>query len=440
MYLLKLRNTNFVISCYQSIICSPDTFSGPPPCGGVEVGQQSSPLIEEVLRACRASEGFLLRGDDRMRHGVSTVPVPDVHQSLQMFHNLPIGVAVWQLRDLKDVRSFWLVGVNPAAEREARAPLGFAVGKFITENLPNLLETNLPDRWRHAVLSGRAETLGECVYGDSRIAEGVFWVECFPLPDHCVGVAMENITERKRTSENQFRALQLLHSITIHLNGTATVLEAAQFCVDHICTEIAWPVGRFFLSDDDCPSRFLPNPVWHFSDTHRFNAFRKATELYEQDLTNKLALEYRSIQGKKAGLRRSIGFSVIEDDSLRGVLEFSSEHVAPLDVNIFRAISNVGFQLGQVFARTRLGGESSYIQGPMLSLESPQAGVRKVPAGGKSSVLETSTLGSQHRAASQANAALSKEIRQAMRMMHHNLDELKRLTAKPAVLRSAAAS
>ena len=376
-----------------------------------------------------------------MRHGVSVVPASDVDQSLEIFHNLPIGVAVWQLRDPKDVRSFWLVGVNPAAEREARAPLGYAVGKAITENFPKLLATNLPNRWRHVALSGRAETLGEFVYGDSHIAESVFWVECFPLPDHCVGVAMQNITERKRTAENQIRALQLLHSITVHLNGTDTVLEAAQFCVDEICTEIAWPVGRFFLSDDDCPSRFLPNPVWHFSDTRRFDGFRKATELYERDLSNKLALEYRSIQGKKAGLRRSIGFSVIEDDSLRGVLEFSSEDVTPLDVNLFRAISNVGFQLGQVFARERSGCESSPIQELAVSLDSNQAAIRKVPADGKSSLLATSGfLESQHRAVTQANAALSKEIREAMRMMNQNLDELKRLTEKPAGLRAAAAS
>src|SRR5579864_3165177 len=128
-----------------------------------------------------------------MHQGACTVHEVDLHTSLNAFRGLPTGVAVWQLRDAKDVRSLRLVGDNPAAERELRAPLAFAVGKSITECFPKLLDTPVPERYRRVVLSGKPDTFGEFEYQDARIPGGVFWVDCFPLPDHCVGVALENI-------------------------------------------------------------------------------------------------------------------------------------------------------------------------------------------------------------------------------------------------------
>jgi hypothetical protein len=347
-----------------------------------------------------------------MHQGACPLREVDLATSLRAFRDLPMGVAVWRLRKPKDVRSLQLVGVNPAVERELRAPLGFAVGKSISECFPRLLDTPAPERYRRVVLSGKPDTLGELVYQDARIPKGVFWVDCFPLPEDCVGVAMENITERKRVVENQTLALQLLHRVTVFLNNAPTVTEATQFCVDEICTQIGLPVGRFFLADEMCPSRFIPNPVWHFSNVRRFRAFRKATELYERDLTNKLALQYRTIQGQKAGLARSIGFSVVENDFLRGVLDFSSEGLISLDEHIFRAISNVGFQLGQVFVRERLARGYGRVHGVRSSQE-------------------TQSLKRTH----DATFALSNDLVESTTLMQEHLVELKRLTARPIEFR-----
>jgi hypothetical protein len=356
----------------------------------------------------------------------------DLSSSLRAFRTLPIGVTVWQLRDPNDLRSLRLIDANPAAEREFRAPLGFAVGKPIVECFPKLLDTPLPERCRRVVLSGKPETLGEFAYRDARIPEGVFWADVFPLPDRSVGLALENITERKRTTQNQTRALQLLHRVTVHLNEMPALLQAAQFCVDEICAQIGWPVGHFFLSDEACGSHFLPNPVWHLSDTNRFRVFRKATELFERDLTNKLALEYRTMQGHKAGLTRSVGFSVVESDFLRGVLEFSSESLLPLDEHVFRAIANVGFQLGQVFTRERLAREHSPDHDQVQSRDSRHVATA-ILAGEtfRATVVTSRQLLRQTRG---ATSALSNELLESTRQMRQHLDEFKRLTAKPTPL------
>jgi hypothetical protein len=366
-----------------------------------------------------------------MHQGVCTAREVDLQASLLAFRTLPVGVAVLQLLDPKDVRSLRLIGANQAAERELRAPIGLAVGKSIAETFPKFLETPVAERYRRVALSGKPDTFGEFTYQDSRIPEGVFWIDCFPLPDRCVGVAVENITERKRMNQAQARALQLLHRVTVFLNDASSLLEAAQFCVDEICTQIGWPVGRFFLSDEISPSRFLPNPVWHFSDPHRFRAFRKATEIYECDFTNKLALEYRTLQGQKAGLTKSIGFSVVENDFLRGVLEFSSEGFEPLDEHIFRAISNIGYQLGQVFARERLAREYNRAKGLILSREAHHHAMSKILFAGPGSLSGVVDLLESKRQTHRQIARRSREVLESTRQMRQHLDELKRIIARP---------
>ncbi len=371
-----------------------------------------------------------------MRQGARTVHEVDLDTSLNAFRGLPVGLAVWQLRDSRDLRSLRLIGANPAADRELRASIGFAFGKSISEAFPKLLDTPIPERYRQIVLSGKPETFGELTYQDARIAESVFWVDCFPLPDRCIGVTFENITERKRATQGQTRALQLLHRVTMFLNDAPSALDAAQYCVDAICAEIGWPVGRFFLADEISPSRFLPNPVWHFSDPQRFRSFRKATEMYECDFTNKLALEYRTLQGQKAGLTKSVGFSVGENGFLRGVMEFSSEGFAPLDEHIFRAISNIGYQLGQAFARERITRECDRVQEQMLSQKAHHNAMSRILFSGPRSLSGVVEVLESKKRTHRAIARSSKELFESTRQMRQHLDELKRIIARPVEFRS----
>jgi hypothetical protein len=239
---------------------------------------------------------------------------------------------------------------------------------------------------------------------------------------------MENITERKRIIENQKRALDALHNITIYLNDMPTSLEAAQFCVDEICKQTGWPVGRFFLGDEACASRFLPNSVWHFNDGRRFVAFRKATELFERDLGNKLALEYRAMQGQRAGLKRSVGFSVIEGGHLRGVLEFSSETAAPLDENYSRVISNVGLQLGQVFASERAWREHHRLQEHIESLSTSRDATPKALIPGASLPDFVASIKSLKQNC-HATALSSRALAESTRLMQRQLEKMEQLAA-----------
>ncbi len=109
-------------------------------------------------------------------------------------------------------------GVNPAAERELCAPVKFAVGKPITECFPKLLETHVPEMLPPRVLTGMPDTFGEVAYRDAHIPAGIFWMDCFPLPERCVGLTLENITKRKRLTDNQSIVhFSFLHRVTLFI-------------------------------------------------------------------------------------------------------------------------------------------------------------------------------------------------------------------------------
>ncbi|HEY2822603.1 MAG TPA: hypothetical protein VGJ06_16270 [Candidatus Acidoferrum sp.] len=367
-----------------------------------------------------------------MRQVTCTLNEVDVNTSLRVFQNLPLAVGVWQLLDPKDVRSLRFIGANLAAERELGAKIGYAVGKPIAECFPNLLGTRAPEIFRRVAISRKPETLGELSYRDARI-DGVFWVECFPLPARCIGLTFENITAHKQLNENQSQALGLVHRITVQINESTSVFEAGQFCVDEICTQIGSPVGRMFLTDETSFSRFLPNPVWHFSDVPRFRTFRTATELYERDLSNKLALEHRATEARRAGLKRSIGFSILENNLLRGVLEFSWESVTPLDDNFVRAISNAGIQLGRVFERERASRAYECLENRTDDKGEAGRGQPKIRACSSGADPRSAASLAELRRNRALTRAASQELRESIQHLRSTMAETRRVMGWPVV-------
>jgi len=115
--------------------------------------------------------------------------------------NMQIGVDIWRLENMADPGSLRLIFSNPATEQITGVPRKDVVGKTMAEAFPEGLKTELSKIYAEVIRCGKAKDLGEVRYGDQRFSESVFSVKAFPLPDNCIGVTFEKITEHKKVQE-----------------------------------------------------------------------------------------------------------------------------------------------------------------------------------------------------------------------------------------------
>jgi PAS domain S-box-containing protein len=126
----------------------------------------------------------------------------DVHQFYEeLVQSVQIGLDVWKLENPDDPGSFRLVLSNTAAEKATGVPRRKILGKTLAEIYPALLRTEVPNLFMGVIQTGEARELEEFHYGDERISNRVFHLRFLPLSNNCVGLAIEDITERRKTEE-----------------------------------------------------------------------------------------------------------------------------------------------------------------------------------------------------------------------------------------------
>ncbi|MDX2243601.1 MAG: PAS domain S-box protein [Leptolyngbyaceae cyanobacterium bins.302] len=116
---------------------------------------------------------------------------------------MQMGLLVWQLPDLNDINSFKLVECNPAAQQmlQISANVTSLLGQPMKAIFPDLIDSAFPKIYADVVRSAKERDLGEVRYGGSIIPQGVYATKAFPLPNQCVGLVFEDISDRKQAEE-----------------------------------------------------------------------------------------------------------------------------------------------------------------------------------------------------------------------------------------------
>ncbi len=142
--------------------------------------------------------------------------------------NMQVGLNVWHLEDPDDITTFRLIATNPAATDSVGISLENSIGKYIYECFPSILTENRADLelYSQIALGAKEKQEREIYYGDRRMEGAFFDVKVFPLGNRCVGLAFENVTQRKRTeqalseSEERFRTMADTAPVMIWVSGT----------------------------------------------------------------------------------------------------------------------------------------------------------------------------------------------------------------------------
>jgi signal transduction histidine kinase len=132
---------------------------------------------------------------------------------LDLVARAPIGLMVLHLENVEDAGSFRILAANsaviPVSGMQDLA-VNSLIGRSFAEVCPAISATELPELFAAVIRSGSPRNLGEIRYGDERLPEGVYSIRAFPLPNRCVGIVFDDITERKRAEEALQRTAQEL--------------------------------------------------------------------------------------------------------------------------------------------------------------------------------------------------------------------------------------
>jgi signal transduction histidine kinase len=157
----------------------------------------------------------------------------------QVTENMPVGMYVWEGANSGDPSLLKLIAANPAAASMVGREPGDILGKALAEIFPALFGATRVERQVSQGGAGGNLNRGEVLFGHEKRPEGVFTMRAFPLPKNCLGMLLEDITEKATLQKEAMRASHLAslgelaagvaHEINNPVNG---VINYAQIILD----------------------------------------------------------------------------------------------------------------------------------------------------------------------------------------------------------------
>lgn len=162
----------------------------------------------------------------------------------EIVESIQIGLYVAQVESTGDPETLRCVSANPAAALLTGVPAEEVIGRTVDEVYPGLRKTGVIEMALKVQRTRTPLEIDEFWYGDARVPRSAWQFTIFPVTDDCVGVAFQNVTERKRTEE-QARDLQ---AELAHVTRLSTMGEMAS----GLAHELNQPLAAIIAYADAC--------------------------------------------------------------------------------------------------------------------------------------------------------------------------------------------
>ncbi|MGL5062631.1 MAG: PAS domain-containing protein [Microcoleus sp.] len=116
----------------------------------------------------------------------------------QIVENMQIGLYVYHLENTEDDTTLRAISSNPAATEFTGLEMADVLGMTIDEIFPNWRSKNIPQAFASVIRDREAIEIEDIDCDENGIVTQAFSIKAFPLPNNCIGVAFENIIDRKR--------------------------------------------------------------------------------------------------------------------------------------------------------------------------------------------------------------------------------------------------
>lgn len=123
--------------------------------------------------------------------------ISKIQQYADIVAEMRAGLLVFQLKTIEDSEQLILQTANKAATKLLDLELEYMIGKMINEIMPNMDNFNVLNKYINIAAYREKNDFREICYSDSGICNSWFSIYAFSIPDHCVGVMFEDITDRK---------------------------------------------------------------------------------------------------------------------------------------------------------------------------------------------------------------------------------------------------
>jgi rsbT co-antagonist protein RsbR len=173
------------------------------------IPQEPVTRYDGAVRIVRTVKSPIFNADGQVTHTAGimqdTTDHAQAEAKLQIFaevvNTMQYGLYIWRLEQIDDPATLTAVAANPAAQRFTGVELRDHIGKKIGDVFQGINDTtSIPVAYAEIIRSGQARNLGEIAYDDG-IISSVFATQGFPLPNNCIAIIFEDITERKRAEE-----------------------------------------------------------------------------------------------------------------------------------------------------------------------------------------------------------------------------------------------